>query len=80
MSVRVLRCAHSQTKDALTHTDRGIRTQCKCKQFLIVKKPRYISSYSAPSTVDGAMVICTFFLNNNCRYGNQCKKEHIDLR
>lgn len=27
-----------------------------------------------------AMVICTFFLNNCCRYGNQCKKEHIDVR
>ncbi|XP_058445860.1 uncharacterized protein LOC131427012 [Malaya genurostris] len=25
------------------------------------------------------MVICTFFLNNNCRFGSKCNNDHIDL-
>ncbi|XP_062545465.1 nuclear pore complex protein Nup98-Nup96-like [Armigeres subalbatus] len=25
------------------------------------------------------MVICTYFLNNNCRFGSKCNNDHIDL-
>ncbi|XP_058059829.1 nuclear pore complex protein Nup98-Nup96-like [Anopheles bellator] len=25
------------------------------------------------------MVICTYFLNNNCRFGSRCNNEHIDI-
>ncbi|XP_058819867.1 uncharacterized protein LOC131682429 [Topomyia yanbarensis] len=25
------------------------------------------------------MVICTFYLNNNCRFGSKCNNDHIDL-